>query len=192
MAAVNIAWPKKTREFHNHHIDSTLWNSFQERRTPMNRLQQLLTLIVGTVVLAALLGATPAVAAPRIYAGADCLPLSEPLASGQSLIRAGGSRLASAAQLPLACPVHRDLDLSTNGFKAAVLVKGTGIKCRIESLDEDGVETIQNDFAESIESPGFQELLMEVTQSVPQGPYVLGCTLNPNTEIRKYTITENP
>jgi hypothetical protein len=192
MVAVNIAWAKKTCEFHKHHVHSTIWNSFQERSTPMNRLPQLLNLLVGTVVLAALLGATPAVAAPRIYAGADCLPLTEPLASGQSLIRAGGSRLASAAQLPLACPVLRDLVLSTNGFTAAVLVKGTGIKCSIESLDEDGVATIQNDFAESIESSDFQELVMEVTQSVAQGPYVLGCTLSPNTEIRKYTITENP
>lgn len=66
MVAVIIAWAKKTCEFHKHHVHSTIWNSFQERSTPMNRLPQLLNLLVGTVVLAALLGATPAVAAPRI------------------------------------------------------------------------------------------------------------------------------
>lgn len=27
----NINWPKKTREFHNHHFDSTVWNDFQFR-----------------------------------------------------------------------------------------------------------------------------------------------------------------
>ncbi len=27
----NIAWPKKTRELHNQHIDSTIWNDFQFR-----------------------------------------------------------------------------------------------------------------------------------------------------------------
>ncbi len=26
-----IAWPKKTREFHNHHFDSTIWNDFKFR-----------------------------------------------------------------------------------------------------------------------------------------------------------------
>jgi aryl sulfotransferase len=26
-----IAWPKKTRELHNHHFDSTIWNGFQFR-----------------------------------------------------------------------------------------------------------------------------------------------------------------
>ena len=26
-----IAWPKKTREIHNHHFDSTIWNDFQFR-----------------------------------------------------------------------------------------------------------------------------------------------------------------
>lgn len=27
----DIAWPKKTREFHNHHFDSTIWNDFRFR-----------------------------------------------------------------------------------------------------------------------------------------------------------------
>ena len=27
----NIAWPIKTRELHNHHFDSTIWNDFQFR-----------------------------------------------------------------------------------------------------------------------------------------------------------------
>jgi aryl sulfotransferase len=27
----NIAWPRKTREFHNHHFDSTVWNDFEFR-----------------------------------------------------------------------------------------------------------------------------------------------------------------
>jgi hypothetical protein len=31
MAAANITWPKKRREFHNHHFDSTIWNDFQFR-----------------------------------------------------------------------------------------------------------------------------------------------------------------
>jgi aryl sulfotransferase len=31
MAATNITWPKKAREFHNHHFDSTIWNDFQFR-----------------------------------------------------------------------------------------------------------------------------------------------------------------
>src|SRR5579871_3639955 len=26
-----LAWPKKTREIHNHHIDSTVWNDFKFR-----------------------------------------------------------------------------------------------------------------------------------------------------------------
>jgi aryl sulfotransferase len=26
-----IEWPKKTREFHNHHFDSTIWNDFKFR-----------------------------------------------------------------------------------------------------------------------------------------------------------------
>lgn len=31
MTTVSIAWPTKTREFHNHHFDSTIWNDFQFR-----------------------------------------------------------------------------------------------------------------------------------------------------------------
>jgi aryl sulfotransferase len=31
MTANEIVWPKKTREFHNHHFDSTVWNDFQFR-----------------------------------------------------------------------------------------------------------------------------------------------------------------
>ncbi len=31
MNAPAIAWPKKTRELHNHHIDSTVWNDFRFR-----------------------------------------------------------------------------------------------------------------------------------------------------------------
>ena len=26
-----IVWPKKTREMHNHHFDSTIWNDFRFR-----------------------------------------------------------------------------------------------------------------------------------------------------------------
>ena len=26
-----ITWPRKTREFHNHHFDSTIWNDFDFR-----------------------------------------------------------------------------------------------------------------------------------------------------------------
>lgn len=26
-----IQWPQKTREFHNHHFDSTMWNDFNFR-----------------------------------------------------------------------------------------------------------------------------------------------------------------
>jgi aryl sulfotransferase len=26
-----IVWPKKTRELHNHHFDSTIWNDFRFR-----------------------------------------------------------------------------------------------------------------------------------------------------------------
>ena len=31
MATDSIAWPQKTRELHNHHFDSTIWNDFQFR-----------------------------------------------------------------------------------------------------------------------------------------------------------------
>jgi len=31
MSDQKIEWPRKTREFHNHHIDSTIWNDFQFR-----------------------------------------------------------------------------------------------------------------------------------------------------------------
>jgi aryl sulfotransferase len=31
MTATEYAWPKKTREMHNQHIDSTIWNDFQFR-----------------------------------------------------------------------------------------------------------------------------------------------------------------
>ena len=29
--ADNLEWPVKTREFHNHHFDSTIWNDLQFR-----------------------------------------------------------------------------------------------------------------------------------------------------------------
>lgn len=29
--ANDLAWPRKTREFHNHHVDSTVWNDFKFR-----------------------------------------------------------------------------------------------------------------------------------------------------------------
>ena len=31
MTQATISWPKKTREFHNHHFDSTIWNAFHFR-----------------------------------------------------------------------------------------------------------------------------------------------------------------
>lgn len=31
MSSTDITWPKKTREFQNHHFDSTVWNEFQFR-----------------------------------------------------------------------------------------------------------------------------------------------------------------
>ena len=31
MSELNIAWPRKTRELHNHHMDSTIWNDFAFR-----------------------------------------------------------------------------------------------------------------------------------------------------------------
>jgi len=31
MTEATISWPKKTREFHNHHFDSTIWNAFRFR-----------------------------------------------------------------------------------------------------------------------------------------------------------------
>jgi aryl sulfotransferase len=31
MAETAIAWPRKTRELHNHHFDSTVWNDFTFR-----------------------------------------------------------------------------------------------------------------------------------------------------------------
>ncbi|HEV2560556.1 MAG TPA: sulfotransferase domain-containing protein [Rhizomicrobium sp.] len=31
MADTAIAWPRKTREMHNHHLDSTVWNNFKFR-----------------------------------------------------------------------------------------------------------------------------------------------------------------
>jgi aryl sulfotransferase len=31
MSVTAIAWPRKTRELHNHHMDSTVWNDFQMR-----------------------------------------------------------------------------------------------------------------------------------------------------------------
>ena len=29
--AQNLAWPRKTRELHNHHLDSTVWNDLAFR-----------------------------------------------------------------------------------------------------------------------------------------------------------------
>ena len=29
--AVDVAWPRKTREMHNHHMNSTVWNPFAFR-----------------------------------------------------------------------------------------------------------------------------------------------------------------
>ena len=31
MADQSIAWPRKARELHNHHFDSTIWNDFRFR-----------------------------------------------------------------------------------------------------------------------------------------------------------------
>ena len=31
MTRTSIAWPTKTREMHNHHFDSTIWNDFAFR-----------------------------------------------------------------------------------------------------------------------------------------------------------------
>ena len=31
MAGSTVAWPVKTRELHNHHFDSTMWNGFAFR-----------------------------------------------------------------------------------------------------------------------------------------------------------------
>ena len=31
MADTAVAWPRKTRELHNHHMDSTVWNDFEFR-----------------------------------------------------------------------------------------------------------------------------------------------------------------
>ena len=31
MTRRGIAWPRKTRELHNHHVDSTAWNGFRFR-----------------------------------------------------------------------------------------------------------------------------------------------------------------
>jgi hypothetical protein len=31
MPSPAIAWPRKTREIHNHHMDSTIWNDFRFR-----------------------------------------------------------------------------------------------------------------------------------------------------------------
>ena len=31
MSGETIAWPQKTRELHNHHFDSTIWNDFKFR-----------------------------------------------------------------------------------------------------------------------------------------------------------------
>jgi aryl sulfotransferase len=40
MAAANVAWPKKTREFHNHHFDSTIWNDFRSGGSDTSPLPQ--------------------------------------------------------------------------------------------------------------------------------------------------------
>ena len=31
MPPIEPKWPRKTREFHNHHFDSTVWNGFSFR-----------------------------------------------------------------------------------------------------------------------------------------------------------------
>ena len=31
MSDESISWPQKTRELHNHHFDSTIWNDFKVR-----------------------------------------------------------------------------------------------------------------------------------------------------------------
>jgi aryl sulfotransferase len=33
MAETVAAWPRKTRELHNHHFDSTVWNDFGSATT---------------------------------------------------------------------------------------------------------------------------------------------------------------
>ena len=159
----------------------------------MNRRQQFLTQIMGAMALVALLGATPAAAQSQIYAGSNCQPASE-VRTDTNLGREAGSALSNAGNpnQVVFCPVLRDLVLSTNGFAADVLVQGF-VTCSIASLGEDGIEVIEGVAAEPDPNGGaLQELRLEVTQSVAQGPYILRCRMNNATEIRKYTITENP
>jgi hypothetical protein len=195
MVAVNVSWPKKTQKFHKYHIDSTIRNDFQERRTPMHRRQQFLTQIMGAIALVTLLGATPAVAEPRIYAGSNCQPTRE-VDPDTLLGRDNGERLINTRIDPIqvvVCPILRDLVRSTNGFAADVLVSVGVVSCAIESRSEDGSESIDSDFAEPDPNGGSpQELHLEVTQSVAQGYYTLSCRMANGSELRKYTITENP
>lgn len=37
MSEGTIAWPKKTREVHNHHFDSTIWNDLRFRDDAMKK-----------------------------------------------------------------------------------------------------------------------------------------------------------
>jgi aryl sulfotransferase len=63
----SVAWPAKTREFHNHHFDSTVWNDFQFRDDDI---------IIATYAKS---GTTwlQQIIAQLLFEGADDLPVAE-------------------------------------------------------------------------------------------------------------------
>lgn len=67
LEAGEIAWPKKTRELHNHHMDSTLWNDFAFRDDDI---------IVGTYAKSGTTW-TQQIVSQLVFAGAENVPVHE-------------------------------------------------------------------------------------------------------------------
>lgn len=63
----SVAWPAKTREFHNHHFDSSVWNQFRFRENDI---------IISTYAKS---GTTwiQQIVAQLLFAGADDLPVAD-------------------------------------------------------------------------------------------------------------------
>jgi aryl sulfotransferase len=62
-----VAWPRKTRELHNHHMDSTLWNDFEFREDDV---------IVATYGKSGTTW-TQQIVGQLVFAGAENVPISE-------------------------------------------------------------------------------------------------------------------
>ena len=67
MSELDIAWPQKTRELHNHHMDSTIWNDFVFRDDDV---------IVGTYAKSGTTW-TQQIVGQIIFDGAEDVPIHE-------------------------------------------------------------------------------------------------------------------